>query len=110
MFNSVVVEVNPSKQLSSVVVEVRPSKQPSSVAVTSLAQIVLLSAQTVTLSALPVPSTFPALVANISAKSRPADSIPLFVDDTDIDSVVIWPLELKFPDTVNFSLPVPILI
>ena len=68
------------------------------------------SVHTGSLLTVPEPSTLPDVVANISAKSRPADSIPLFVDDTDIDSVVIWPLELKFPDTVNFSLPVPILI
>jgi hypothetical protein len=83
--SSVVVDVRPSRQFSSAVVAVKPSKQPSSVFVTGLEQIVLLSAQRVTVSAVPSPSTLPDVVANISAKSLPADRIPPLVDDTDTD-------------------------
>ena len=87
-FNSAVVEVRPSKQLSSAVVEVNPSRQLSSVTVTLLAPTVSVSHQATTLFAIPSPSTFPELVANISAKSLPADKIPLLVDETLSDSVV----------------------
>ena len=71
--------------MSSSVVETRPSKHPNSVFVTGLLQSVSLSAQRVTVSADPEPSILPALVANISAKSLPADKIPPLIDDTDTD-------------------------